>query len=220
MGAIQNVSTAFPASTGVPSAAAAAPEDPQQRFLTLLVTQLKNQDPLNPMDNSQLTSQMAQLNMVSGINQLNTTLQSLAANFSATQSLQAASIVGHGVLIAGSTLALANGQGMFGVDLPQSVNSLVVTVRDAAGNVVHQFDVGPQPAGTVALAWDGATDSGGSAPAGVYRFEVNASAGTGKVDATTLSYGVVQGVSSGLGGVQLNIQGVGTAPLANVKEII
>src|SRR5450830_976051 len=90
----------------------------QDRFLTLLVTQLKNQDPLSPMDNAQITSQMAQISTVSGIDQLNATLQSMAASFSAGQSLQATAMIGHSVFVPGSTLQLQNGAAPFGVDLP------------------------------------------------------------------------------------------------------
>lgn len=73
-----------------------AAEEQQDRFLTLLVTQLKNQDPLNPMDNAEMTSQMAQMSTVSGIEKLNTTLNSLVDNIGTSQSMQAASMIGKG----------------------------------------------------------------------------------------------------------------------------
>ena len=91
----------------------------QDRFLKLLVTQMKNQDPLNPMDNAQVTSQMAQLSTVSGIDKLNTTLQALSSSMTASQSLQAATMIGHGVLTPGSSLDLLNGVAIGGVQLPQ-----------------------------------------------------------------------------------------------------
>src|SRR5574340_419013 len=73
-------------------------KETEDRFLQLLVTQMKNQDPLNPMDNAEITSQMAQLSTVEGIDKLNGTAQSLSSSLLASQTVQAASLVGHGVL--------------------------------------------------------------------------------------------------------------------------
>src|SRR5215467_5754674 len=102
MSQVQNVTPgalAVPPSSG--QSGALSSDDLQKRFLTLLVTQIQNQDPLNPMDNAQVTTQLAQLSTVSGIGQLNTTMQSLAASFSATQTLQSAALIGHNVMVAG-----------------------------------------------------------------------------------------------------------------------
>ncbi len=82
----------------------------QDRFLKLLVTQLQNQDPLNPMDNAAVTSQMAQLSTVNGIDQLNATVQALSASMATSQSLQATSMIGHAALVPGSQIAMAGGQ--------------------------------------------------------------------------------------------------------------
>src|SRR5580693_3920451 len=97
-----------PASTATDSAAAA-----QNQFLTLLVTQMQNQDPLNPMDNSQMTSQLAQLSTVSGIDTLNTTLQSLVGSYQTSQTLQATSMIGQNVFTPGNTMTLASGSAPF-----------------------------------------------------------------------------------------------------------
>jgi len=130
------------------------------------VAQLKNQDPLNPMDNAQITSQMAQISTVSGIDKLNSTLQSMAASFNVGQSLQATAMIGHGVFVPGNTLQLENGAAPFGVDLAQAADKVVLSVRDGSGLVVHKVDLGPQPAGVIGFEWDGVTDSGAiAAPA-------------------------------------------------------
>src|SRR6478672_4462777 len=105
--------------TNSSSAAQPAADDPQDRFLKLLVTQMKNQDPLNPLDNAQVTSQLAQISTVNGIEKLNTTLQTMASSFAAGQSLQAAGMIGKDVLIPASTLRLAGGSALFGIDLKQ-----------------------------------------------------------------------------------------------------
>lgn len=218
MDAVQNSSlTPLPASG---NSVKPGTDDPQDRFLKLLVTQMKNQDPLNPLDNAQVTSQLAQISTVGGIDKLNTTLQTLAAGFAANQSLQAASMIGRGVLAPGSALTLENGAAIGGVDLPQTVDRLIVTVRDASGIAVHSMDLGPQPQGTIAFQWDGITDSGAAAAGGTYSFSVSAQQADKKVDAGTLAYGRVNSVSPGKNGVLLEVGGLGVVGWSEVKQIL
>jgi flagellar basal-body rod modification protein FlgD len=206
---------AAPAATGTPGT-----NDAQDRFLKLLVTQLKNQDPLNPMDNAQITSQMAQISTVSGIDKLNTTLQSMAASFSAGQSLQATAMIGHSVLAPGSALQLQNGQALGGVNLPQAADKVVVSIVDGSGLVVHKVDLGAQAAGVVSFQWDGITDSGASAAPGSYSFAVEAVQGGNKIDAVALALGLVSSVKQGANGVMLNVNGVGSVALSDVKQVM
>jgi flagellar basal-body rod modification protein FlgD len=217
----------FQVITGAAPTGAAAPKatesvDPQDRFLKLLVAQMKNQDPLNPLDNAQVTSQLAQISTVSGIDKLNATLQTLAAGFAATQSLEAAAMIGRGVLAAGSTLTLANGTAIGGIDLPQTVDRLVVSIKDSSGIVVHNMDLGPQPQGVIAFQWDGVTDSGASAAAGNYSFSVSAQQGDKKVDASALAYGRVNGVAPGAQNQSpvLDVGGLGLIGLSAIKQIL
>ncbi len=209
--------TALNGSSAVKTSSTQGAED---RFLKLLVTQMQNQDPLNPMDNAQVTTQIAQLNTVSGIDKLNTTLTHMAASFSAAQSIQATSLIGHGVLVPGSNVSLKNGTAIFGADLPQSVDHLRVSIQDAAGNVLHRVDVGPHAAGSVVLGWDGVTDAGTSAANGTYKLVLDASAAGAAVTATSLSFGQVAGVSSTAGGVILNLGDEQSAALSDVKQIM
>ncbi len=218
MSTVGNVSDASAALAA--AAAPAATDDAQDRFLKLLVTQLKNQDPLNPMDNAQLTSQMAQISTVNGIEKLNATLQSMAASFTAGQSLQATAMIGHGVFVPGSTLQLENGVAPFGVELAQAADSVVVTIRDGSGQVVHKADLGAQPAGVLGFQWDGITDSGAAAAAGSYSFSVEASQGGSKIDATALALGLVSGVTQGRDGVTLKVNGIGSVALADVRQVV
>src|SRR3954453_5197710 len=90
------------ASYGTPSTAKSAADDVQDRFLKLLVTQMKNQDPLNPMDNAQVTTQLAQLSTVNGIKSLNTPMQSLASSLISAQGMQSAALIGRSVIAEGS----------------------------------------------------------------------------------------------------------------------
>jgi len=201
-------------------AARAGNDDSQERFLKLLIAQLKNQDPLDPLDNAQVTTQMAQLNMVSGIARLNATLEALAVNLSASQSMQAAALIGRGALVTGSRLALAGGEAVFGVDLPQTVDSLIVTIQDAAGRAVQSMDLGPHPGGVVVLRWDGLADGGGRAPDGAYSFTLTAASGGKRVDVRPLSYGRITGVAPGANGVELTLDGERGVAFADLKQII
>ncbi|MBE0621536.1 MAG: flagellar hook assembly protein FlgD [Burkholderiales bacterium] len=210
-----NAALAAPAAAKTPVA-----DDAQDRFLKLLVTQLKNQDPLNPMDNAEITSQMAQISTVNGIEKLNTTLQSMAASFNAGQSLQATAMIGHGVFIPGNTFQLENGAATFGVELAQAADNMVLTVLDGSGQVVHKVDLGAQPAGVLGFEWDGATDSGASAAAGSYSFSVEAVQGDKKIDATALALGLVSGVTQGQDGIKLKVNGLGSVALADVKQVM
>ena len=218
MSDLQSVAGAAAASPATPNATSNV--DPQDRFLKLLVAQMKNQDPLNPLDNAQLTSQLAQISTVSGIDKLNATLQTLAAGFTANQSLEATAMIGRGVLAPGAALTLRNGEATGGVDLPQTVDRLSVTIKDSAGIAVHTVDLGPQPAGTVAFQWDGVTDSGATAASGTYSFAVSARQGANTVNASTLSHGRVNGVSQGAQGVTLSVDGLGVVALSSVKQVM
>jgi len=206
---------AAPAAAGAPGT-----NDAQDRFLKLLVTQLKNQDPLNPMDNAQITSQMAQISTVSGIDKLNATLQGMAASFSADQSLQATAMIGHSVLVPGTGLQLQNGTAQGGVSLPQAADKVVVSIVDGSGLVVHKVDLGAQAAGVLGFQWDGVTDSGANAAPGSYSFSIQATQGATKIDAAALALGVVSGVTQGTGGVALKVNGVGQVALSDVKQVM
>ena len=191
----------------------------QNQFLTLLVTQMQNQDPMNPMDNSQVTSQMAQLSTVTGIDNLNTSMNSLSSTFLSTQMLQSAGLIGKNVLTQGNSMAL-NGTASFGVDLPQAVDNLTVSILDSSGNTVRTLSYGSQAAGTLPLQWDGLTNAGTQAPNGAYTFSVKASQGGNSVAATPLAEDVVSSVSQNSQGVLLNLSSGGQVGLSGVKLIL
>jgi len=197
-----------------------SPEVAQDRFLKLLVTQMKNQDPLNPMDNAQVTSQLAQLSTVTGIDKLNTTLEALKGNYQASQSLQAAALIGHGVLLPGSSTTLAEGKAMFGIDITEAADNVTVTVRDGAGKAVHTMDLGRQEPGVVPLGWDGKTDSGTTAIDGAYTVTVAATRAGEKTAAEALSFGQIGSVSSNAQGVKINVPNIGAVDIAAVRQFM
>lgn len=219
MGAVSSIAGAVAAKAVQSTLSATGSEGAEDRFLKLLVTQLKNQDPLNPMDNAEITSQMAQISTVSGIDKLNSTMQAMATAFSANQSLEATAMVGHRVLVPGSTLQLQNGAATGGLELLQAADRVSISIKDGSGQVVHRVDLGPQPAGVVSFQWDGVVDSGASAAPGSYSFAVEAAQGGKKIDATALALGLVGGVMQGKTGVLLNVNGMGAVALSDVKQV-
>jgi len=217
---LANTSTAgsMSAASTAPSGAQALAET-QARFYKLLVAQMKNQDPTNPMDNSQMTSQIAQMNTVSGINQLNTTVQSLASTLQGSQAMQSASLLGRNVLVAGTSLQLLQGQAAFGANLSQAVDTANVTIQDSAGKTVRTLALGAQPAGIQNFAWDGSTDAGKTAADGAYTFELQASQNAQPVTTTTLSSGQVQSVSMASTGLKLNLSGLGSVVFSDLQQV-
>ena len=207
--------------TSTAKAPASSAATAQDRFLKLLVTQMQNQDPLNPMDNAQVTTQLAQLNTVSGIEQLNTTLGQMAASTAAQQSLQAAMLVGRDVLVTGNQLGYSGQPVRFGVDLPQSVDGMTINISDHNGNVVESFRTGAQTQGVTTLEWDGMDASGHALPAGRYVVSARANAGSKAVTATTLVSGTVQSVGSAAdGSIQLQLSGAGNVGIADIKRFL
>ncbi len=187
-------------------------DDVQNRFMTLLVTQMKNQDPLNPMDNAQVTSQMAQLSTVTGIDKLNATVESLISSVQSGQSYQASSMIGHNVLVAGTG-------GYFGVELPNGADKVSVNIKNSAGAVVRTVELGPQSAGTIPLSWDGYAADGSVAPIGSYKVEVSATVSGKSVEANALSYSKVLSVSNSASGITLNLNNDTSVSTSEVKEI-
>jgi flagellar basal-body rod modification protein FlgD len=195
-------------------------ESVQDRFLTLLVTQMRNQDPLNPLENAEVTTQLAQISTVSGIDKLNQAMQGMAQGFLATQSVQAGSLIGRGVLAPGSTLVLEGGQARAGVSLAGSADRVLVNVLTNAGERVASLDLGARPAGTLTFEWDGRTDAGATAPDGIYTFDVAAMQSNRKVDVERLGFGRVQSVTLGSDELQLNTYGLGSLGMGSVTQIL
>jgi flagellar basal-body rod modification protein FlgD len=200
----------------------------EDRFLKLLTTQLKNQDPLNPLDNAQMTSQLAQISTVSGIEKLNTTLQTLLAGSQDSQTTQAAGLVGHSVMVPGSALVLSSTTSASGTttsaavgafELAGAADKVTVTIKDSNGLTVRTLSLGSLGAGLHDFAWDGKSDSGTAAVDGNYTISVAAGNGSDKVTATPLSLGSVRSVLSNGSGFTLDIGSLGNFVLDDVKQV-
>jgi flagellar basal-body rod modification protein FlgD len=207
--------------TGAKNTTGTSAKDIQDRFLTLLVTQMRNQDPMNPMDNSQMTSQLSQISTVSGIEGLNTTMQSLAAQFAGLQAMQAAGMSGRDVMVTGNQVKLgSDGIGRGGVRINDAVDQMRVVIKDGAGSTVRTLELGSAAAGVRHFEWDGRDDRGAKMNTGDYRFSVEATSGGKPAVADALARLRVEGVLQGEGGARLNLGTTGTRPVSDVVEII
>jgi len=192
-------------------------------FLTLMLAQLKNQDPTSPVDSNTFLNQLAQLSEVQGISSLNTSFSTLSSSLSSSQALQASSLLGHQALVNSGTASLAaNGTISGAVNVPQTTSQVLLTVSDAGGALVRQINLGAQSAGLTSFSWDGKEGNGSQAPAGTYTLSAQyAGATSGSTAATTLVNGTVESVSMGAGstGLTLNVAGVGSVPFSSVQQI-
>lgn len=166
----------------------------QQDFLKLMTVQMQNQDPLKPMENTEFFSQIAQFSTVSGIGKLQDSFSTLAGQLTSNQSLQAAALIGHDVLVA-SDAGVLGADGMRGaIDVPQS-GRVRLEIRDTAGALVRTLDLGTQSAGQIEFKWNG-TDAGGEElPEGLYKISASVQGSGTAVAATTYALDQVRSVS-------------------------
>ena len=201
--------------------ATSSQSEAQSKFLTLLTTQLKNQDPLNPLDNAQVTSQLAQISTVDGIERLNATMSKLLEGMNGNDTLQAAALVGRSVLVPGEHLDLAaEGGARGGLSLDEAADAVTVSIRDANGLEVAQLDLGALEAGTHSFTWDGNAIDGTPAAAGRYLMSVSGKSGEDKITVTALERGTVTSVVRGSGGVSAEVGSLGMFSMAEIRQII
>jgi flagellar basal-body rod modification protein FlgD len=166
-------------------------------FLNLLVTQLQYQDPLNPMDSTDFTAQLAQFSSLEQLSNMNTKMDELTRVQGAFANAQAVGYIGRDVLATGNQVALREGQtSALAVELASPAANVYFSIYDGNGAFVDTFEAGAMGAGRQVVAWDGIDPNGNALPAGVYRFEVNAVGSEGSpLPAQPLSSGRVEGVT-------------------------
>ncbi|HEV3431809.1 MAG TPA: flagellar hook assembly protein FlgD [Paraburkholderia sp.] len=217
-----NGTSSASSSTSSTSTSGTSGSDLQQTFLQLLVAQLQNQDPTDPMDSSQMTSQLAQINTVSGIANLNTSLSSLSTQLSAGQNAQSALLIGSTVLAAGSTAAVSSGSApQLGVQLSSAASDVKITITNSAGKVVNTLDLGAQSAGTIPVTWNGTDSTGATVADGNYTISASATVNGQATSATALVASKVDAViqqSDGTAG--LSLANGKTVPLSSVAGIL
>lgn len=215
VGSLRSGSDASPLAGNTTTGAQGADED---RFLKLLVAQMNNQDPLNPMDNAAVTSQLAQINTVKGIDALNGNVKKLLEQSQSAQTSQAMGLIGRSVLLDGNLLEPSSDgsrRGAFQLEGPAA--SLRIDVLDSTGKVVDSRALSNQAAGLQQFVWDG---KAGSLPAGDYALQVTAINGNQQTAVRTYSAVTVQAVQPGANGVQLNLGPFGNRPLSDVKAYL
>lgn len=204
-------STATSSATGAVSA-----QEQTDRFMKLLVAQLNNQDPMNPMDNAQMTSQIAQINTVSGIQELNATMQSMAAQFTSMQVLQGASMIGHGVMLESNTLSVDGGVAKGAINLSSKADKVKIDIKTAGGQVLDTIDLGALPAGQKNFQWDASKYAGLTSAT----FQVTATQGGQTVKSTTLAQDTVTSVGNDNGAMSLQLKGRSAVAYSAVKSIL
>jgi flagellar basal-body rod modification protein FlgD len=199
----------------------------QEDFLTLMITQLKNQDPMKPLDPSQYVGQLAQFSQVSGLSDMNKKLTELGNSLRGNQVLDGAGLIGRTVIAPGNEIYLPEAvedevrgpQGL--IDVPSGASSVQLVVKDSSGALVKTVALdthkGPQ-----AFTWDGTTDSGAAAAAGAYKIEVVAKVGTENVSLKTSVASRVSSVALDPkdGGLMLSTDTLGDLAMSDVERVL
>ncbi|PCI53513.1 MAG: flagellar biosynthesis protein FlgD [Methylophilaceae bacterium] len=166
-----------------------------------------------------MTSQLAQLSTVTGIDKMNSTLETFIANMQSSQSLQMSNLIGRDVLVEGNQLSFDGTGGYFGVELPISTDDLTVTINDAAGNQIRQLNFGNQSEGIIPMSWDGYDDNGTQVENGNFTFNVSATIDGEDVDVTSLSLTRINSISTNGAGIKLNLGNSDSVTSEDLKQI-
>ncbi len=214
--------------TSIGAAAGSAPRERdssnlgQEDFLKLMTTQLRNQDPMSPMENGEFMTQIAQFTTASGIGELQSSFAAFQQDMKGDQALRASTLVNRDVLVESSQVQLGESGGVDAVvPLPGAVPGLTVSVTDAAGQVVRRLELGRQPAGEAAVSWDGRNAAGERLPPGRYSITATAGSGEQSLSLPTLVAARVESVALSGGGEppRLSLAGLGEVSLAAVRRI-
>lgn len=212
IGALVNASSKSAASS---TSAAQQAQDNQDRFLTLLVAQMRNQDPMNPMENAQLTTQIAQIQTVTGVDQLNTSIEKLGAQMGQSQLAGAVSMVGRNVTLSGNRLAMGETEAVGLFDLAAPADNVKVEITTAAGTVIDTVNLGAATSGRHAFSW---SDTGYSANREL-QFRVVATRGTRAVTATPYSRDQVVALNTTGGQLQFELASGRSTTFASIVSI-
>ncbi|MCK2184942.1 flagellar hook assembly protein FlgD [Halomonas getboli] len=227
-GVLNGLNAGAASATGAGGLTSGQSDELRNNFMTMLVTQLQNQDPMDPMKNEEMTSQLAQINTVSGIEELNDSLSEITSQIDAGRTLQATALIGQGVMVPGNRVLLSQGDEgevtttPIGVELGAPADEVSVTVTNASGEVINTYDLGAMEAGVQSFGWDGKTRDGQVAADGAYQFRIEASQGGEAVSVEALNYAMVNSVTPSTDGdVRLDLGAVyGQVGLNDIKQIL
>lgn len=207
----------------------------QSDFLRLMATQLRSQDPSQPMDPTSFFNQLTQFSLVSGMQGLQTSFNTLASTLQANSNIKPSDLLGHKIMFQSSSAMLGSadagtgpGTGTGGntlqgaVAVPANATSVTVQIKDSSGAVVKTIDLGTPAAGTTDFTWNGQGDNGGTLPPGKYSISATAIVGGSPQTATTYTSANVEGVSLGANGSppMIDVGALGQIPMSSVFEII
>jgi flagellar basal-body rod modification protein FlgD len=192
-----------------------------QDFLRLMTTQLKNQDPLKPLDSTEFVAQLAQFGTVAGIQGMQSTIDSLSTSLRSSQLLSGANMVGHHILTASNTANYGGGVLAGVVDVPAGADRVTLNISDASGQIVAHLVV-PAAEGTQTYRWEGKGDNGAQLPSGRYNVQAIATSGATNQSLATYLYGLVGSVTLSADGTGLTVNSpeLGAVSLNSVREII
>ena len=222
LGIYENIGLSTVAST---SAAAAKDRETlgQDEFLELMTTQLKNQDPMEPMDNGEFLAQIAQFGTVNGVTELNDSFNSFASTMQSSQALQASNLIGRQVLVENDEAYLSTENGMVGgAELDFSAEDVAVNIYDAVGQAIGRVELGAQESGLVQFNWDGVTLNGTNAAAGRYRVEIEATRGGETEALSPLVSSTVNSLTIGRLGqeMQVELDDLGSVGFGQIQKIL
>jgi len=216
---ISGATTTTQSSSGATTSSLTATSLGKDDFLKLFVAQLQAQDPLNPMDSTNFTSQLAQFSSLEQLTNLNSSLTDMLASQTTLQNTMTTNLIGKKVLVTGNTISL-NGQADLKYSLGGDAASVTVKIYDSSGALVRTSAVSSQSAGSNSYSWDGKDQTGNALPAGQYTFTVEAANSTGQaISATALMTGTVTGVIYSNNVAYLTIDGTTQVQLGDIIEI-
>ena len=212
---VSSLNSSTPASANTASSSAQSGAEMQDRFLKLLVAQLNNQDPMNPMDNAQMTSQMAQINTVTGIQKMQQSIELMTGQMQASQSLQGLQMINRGVLVSGDRLSVqASGESRGAFELATRADQVQLEVFNAAGQKMGNKDLGPMNAGRQDFAINS-----GDFPQGTH-FKIKATQLGQTVQATTLAFDkVIAANNSATGSLLFKLNLNGDVAYSQIKSV-
>lgn len=214
---LQKTTSSTDSSTGTAGSALG-----KDAFLQLLVTQMQNQNPLDPQDNGEFVAQLAQFSSLESMQSLNASVGTIVNNYQSSQALQASSLVGRSVIAQTDTAVVDPTKGLTGsVALTTSSSNTTVGVYDAKGDLVRSLDLGSQSAGNASFTWDGKDSNGAVAAAGTYTFKAAATVDGTATAMNTYLPATVNSVTMGTNGgeMTLNLAGLGSVALSKVQTI-
>ncbi len=190
--------------------------DTQDRFLKLLVAQMNNQDPLNPMDNAQVTSQMAQIQQVTSLSTLDTSIKNLGLQLGQMQAMQSISLVGREVSVPGNQIQVVNGMAGASYELDGAAKTVKLEILGPAGNVIDTQQLGAQGSGRQTFTWN----ANNLVPEGTeVKYRITALNGTAAVSSTTYAHDKVSSVYSDSGNLMLELERLGAVNYASVSSV-